>query len=414
MGIKWWKLLKAIRPKIPKKINAELRKELTDNDITELQEKFGLHPTRGDLDAIEEFLRIDLYIMVAGEFSPVCITRRPARLRDPMTFRQAFRELESSDGDLPVVILQSNHNYFHELGDFYLFPTYTAALNFNSKWKNLWNLVVEKRWPGLNANETYMKIKEIKVALSLAHNEIFSIGDGVFKRLKQKYGVTVSIFTANVINDNRNEKSMIYTTDKWQQNKEYHLNILVANYMEYEFYRVFETKANLEYGELLANPDLRPTMIYDKKQKRCKRRAENLTNEAVNAMYNFGRSGTYTPPVYHDPLDDLEDFSSGDEGPNTMSSFIVEDRTTYTKKKISMPKSVSQFFDNDCQVSTRQSDVDTDAATVAGSDVGTVAGSDTGTEPGTEPGTVAGSETGTETGTEPGTENMVSCHEMTF
>ena len=41
-----------------------------------------------------------------------------------------------------------------------------------------------------------------------------------------------------------------------------------------------------------------------------------------------------------------DDYSSGDDGPSTMSSFIVEDRTTYRKHKISVPKIVSQFFDD--------------------------------------------------------------------
>ena len=53
MGINWWNFLKAIRPKIPKTINPELRKELKQYDTTELQENFGARPTRYDLDAIE-------------------------------------------------------------------------------------------------------------------------------------------------------------------------------------------------------------------------------------------------------------------------------------------------------------------------------------------------------------------------
>jgi hypothetical protein len=357
MGVNWWNFLKEIQPKIPKTINPELRKELATGDISELQERFGKRPTRGDLDEIEEFLGIDLYIMVAGEFTPLGITRRPARLKHPLGIRELFRELEkeSFQRNRPVVVLQSPSNFFHELGDFYLFPAYSAALNFDAKWKNIWRLIVEKRWPELTSErEKFMKINEVKALLKLGPNEIFSIGDGVFKRLKQKFDVTVSIWTGNIINDNRNNKTMVYTTDRWRQNKAFHLNILVANYSEYEFYRAFEARANLEYGELIKNPDLRPTIIYDKQQKRCKNRAENLTDEAVNAMYNFGKSGDYNPPVYHDSLDDddLDDCSNGDEeGPDTLSSFIVEDRTSYSRKKFSVPKVVSQFFDNDCQAS---------------------------------------------------------------
>ena len=161
--------MKSIRPKLPKTINPELRAKLNQYDISELQTEFGLHPTRGDLDAIENFLNIDIYIMVAGEFQPLGITRRPSHLQHPVAVREVFRELEeeSFHRDRPVVILQCSFNFFHELGDFYLLPAYSVAMNFDKKWKNIWTLIVEKRWPNQakDSRWTSMKIREMKKTL---------------------------------------------------------------------------------------------------------------------------------------------------------------------------------------------------------------------------------------------------------
>lgn len=349
LGINWWKHLKAIYPKIPTEVNRSLLKSLKENNTSELREKFGERPTRADLKSIEAHLGIDLYIMFAGEFSHLGIAYRPERFKRPLDIRFPFTELEdaSQNRDRPVVVLQTTINYFHTLGNFYVFPTHLAALNYTNGWKSIWTLIVEKRWPKLEDTAKEKKICDVKRELALGQDEIWSIGDGVFNRLKQKFGVTISIFIGHIINDNKNEKTMIYTTDRWRQNLKFHLNILVAGFKEHEFYEEFKKFTNISYQELMKKPDALPTQYLNKKSKSCQNRSVNLKKEAIQNIFNWQKSGDFIHPTYDSDQDAVDDTDDSDIGDN-MSSFIVDDRTTYKRKQIKMPKDVSAFFDSEC------------------------------------------------------------------
>ena len=354
LGIKWWNLLKSIYPKIPLRPNKELMKSLkvSEHETADLREKFGIHPCRGDLKEIEEYLQIDLFLLVGGEFTNLTIAYRPERFSKPLTVRDVFKELEDAnrERERPVVVLQSSLNFFNELGTFFFFPTYVSALKFAKKWKSIWELIVDKRWPKINNKEE--KIKEIKKALALGNSEIWSIGDGVFKRLQQKFGVTVSIFVGTLVNDNRNEKTLLYTTDRWNQNKDYHLNILVAGFKEHEFYEEFKKITHISYQHLMKNPELRPDLIQNKQLTSFKKRSVDLKDEAIKRIYNWGSDGGYVPPIYQSESEDesLSDDSGENDDGDRISTFIVEDRTTYTRKKVQVPKNVAQFFDTECEV----------------------------------------------------------------
>ena len=62
MGLSWWKLLKALHPKIPKRLNPELRKQLQAIDPGWLEERYGKNPTRAVFPQLEKELDIREYI----------------------------------------------------------------------------------------------------------------------------------------------------------------------------------------------------------------------------------------------------------------------------------------------------------------------------------------------------------------
>ena len=130
LGINWWKFLRQIAPKIPKRINPELRKSLFDFDIQPLIEKFGASPTRNDIPAIEEFLNVDIYCLYGGNFSTMSISYRPNRLNVKLNLREMFASIPLK----PTVVLHSERPFFDLLGTFFVVPTRNALEDFESQY----------------------------------------------------------------------------------------------------------------------------------------------------------------------------------------------------------------------------------------------------------------------------------------
>ena len=67
----------------------------------------------------------------------------------------------------------------------------------------------------------------MKRELCLGAEEKFTLSDGIFRRLKTRFGVNVALYTGDVINDNTRNKRCYYST--MNLNNEKRLHLLVAD-----------------------------------------------------------------------------------------------------------------------------------------------------------------------------------------
>ena len=277
MGYRWWQHLYAIYPKIPKTRNDALRKELQDNDISKLVELFGSSPTRATLPKLEEYLNVDIYILYGGLYAPLGISYRPSKSKKNGDISSVISALENvRDAERPCIVLQSARPFFHRLGTFHVLPTRKQFEDRDRKWISIWQAVVKTTsytFPGkskLSEKEEYVKQEVLGCELN---DRVFTIADGVFKRIKQRFNVSVRLFVGKIVNDNVKLKKCVYSTIRSPKCKD--LNILVAPYSEEEFSEEFKKVSGMTYKRIDTCPGLMPlfsaNMAYQRRAAICRR-----------------------------------------------------------------------------------------------------------------------------------------------
>ncbi|CBY32003.1 unnamed protein product, partial [Oikopleura dioica] len=262
VGINWSRYLKTIYPKIPTTLCREKWKEIGTVDAGELKTKFGIEPKRSILPEIERFLNIDLFLLYGGKHSPLGISYRPQRSGGGgggggVSVSNVFDSLERHTDDARhTVVLQSARAYFHTFGPFHVIPTRPVAEELDQDWISIWRAVVRFKFPSYKTkSQQNERIEFVKKELGISNNTKFTIGDGVFRRLKSRFDVTVVLYVGNIINDNCASRRCFYST--LGNNR---LHLLVASYEPDKFYKEFKKFTNIGYEEIEAEPWRNPVL----------------------------------------------------------------------------------------------------------------------------------------------------------
>jgi hypothetical protein len=296
-GINWWKHLNLVYPRLPKRMNARLKKDLTtydDVDMRNLIEKFSKNPKRSDLPSIEQYLKIDLYCVYGGKYALSCIYYRPYRLCTKLDLRQVLNSFENvADHVRPMVVLQSSRPFFDELGTFHLIPTRKTLENFDSEWVSLWHAIVKARWPReiVGSDSFKERIQDMKTKIGLCENEKFAVTDRVFEKIRTLFGISIRLFFSNYVNDNRNIKTAFYSTIG--KGAHGHLNLLVASVDEDGFAKEFRNVTNESYKRFQEEPHRFPALTCDREYMRRVRTSAERDRTKVSKILRWTRKGVY-------------------------------------------------------------------------------------------------------------------------
>ena len=385
MGINWWRHLRAISPKIPTRITPAVMKEISQVNTRVLEEKFGTKPTRAIIPHVESFLNVEIYCLYGGSFSPLGICYRPHSSADSVESlinklekrgsqqvnhhddKKEEEEAEKAD-NRPVIILQSARPFFHFLETYHILPCRKVFENRDSQWVSLWTAIIKTKWPKLAKSFYDDKIKYIKKELfgkEASSNNVFGIGDGVFHRIRRRFGINVRIFVAKVVNDNVNMKRCVYST--LGDSKCVDLNLLVASFQEDEFRTQFERLTNVAYDKFVQDPTLLPGHSVDVNFRR--RRAicdKRMSNDRMNRILKWSSNHDHQ---YHQVDDDhIVGGGGGDQiaanDDDALSDVVDFDNLTNDASSEKSMSGLGGFLDRECAASDSSSEYSSYTASV--------------------------------------------------
>ena len=326
MGLSWWKLLKRLYPKIPKRLNPELRKQLQSIDPGWLEARYGKNPTRAVFPELEKELDIDLYVLYGGGvYSPLGISYRPLRVQKKEDIAGIISRLENvDDTERPCVVLQAGKNYFNRLGTFHVMPTRKNFEDRDKNWISLWEAVTKKAFPGIKRSQLKAKEKLVKLRVlgTNYENRHFTIADDIFKKIRQCFKVNIKIFIGSIANDNANLKKCVYSSLDTPDNV--NLNLLVASYKEDEFDKEFTKITGMSYKLVESCPGLLPlfsaNMSYQRRAAICKKYVDPVE---ISKIMRWSADPNHS---YHGELDETAKVN-GDDGAN-VSADLQENPAT--------------------------------------------------------------------------------------